>query len=135
MWTYKDIHVMGWVQLAPDSAYIRRITPILEAKRALATDFWMGWIAPTPAEKKVNELARMVETILEDDTIKPEANQRYLSQAALSGYVAGIMQPIYAKLFIGMSETDLEKMMTSFCLSQCHPHQALIEIVQKHLKA
>jgi endoglucanase len=32
-WTYKDVGVMGMVELDPQSEYIERIAPILEAKR------------------------------------------------------------------------------------------------------
>ena len=45
-WTYKDINVMGWVQLAPNSEYLRLVTPVLEAKRLLAVDFWQKNLPP-----------------------------------------------------------------------------------------
>ena len=38
-WTYKDIGSMGWLQLNPDSPYLRAIAPLLEAKDVLRTDF------------------------------------------------------------------------------------------------
>jgi endoglucanase len=133
MWTYKDIYVMGWVQIDPTSAYIRTILPVLEAKKALATDFWMGWIPPTPVKQKVYELAHLIESTLEDEQIDPLENRRYLSQAALSGYTAGLMQGTYARLFEGMQRVDLDRLMQSFALDECVPHQALIDIVIKHL--
>ena len=133
MWTYKDIHVMGWVQLDPQSDYIRLIRPVLQAKQTLATDFWMGWIAPTPAKQKVHELAQMIEATLEDEAIDPRANRNYLAQAALSGYTAGLMQGTYARLFQGMKAGDIERVARSFALEACRPHMALVEIVKKRL--
>jgi len=133
MWTYKDLYVMGWVQPKPDSAYVRRIRPILEAKQAMSTDFWMKWIPPTPVKNKVFELAQMVEAILEDESIDSKANRTYLSQQALSGYVAGLMQPTYARLFEELSEAELDGILKSFAFEQCAPHQGLIEVVKKHL--
>jgi len=133
MWTYKDIHVMGWVQPAPGSDYLRLIRPILDAKQKLATDFWMGWIAPTAVKQKVYELAQMIEAVLEDENIQPDANRTFLAQAALSGYAAGLMQPAYARLFTGMTQPELQKVLQSFEFQACIPHQALVEIIQKHL--
>jgi aryl-phospho-beta-D-glucosidase BglC (GH1 family) len=133
MWTYKDIHVMGWVQLAPEAPYVQAIRHILDAKRELATDFWMGWIAPTAAKEKVFELADLIEKTLEDETIDTKANRTYLAQAALSGYTAGLMQPLYARSFEGMNQTQLDQVLQSFTLKQCHPHFALIDVIRKHL--
>jgi hypothetical protein len=121
MWTYKDIHVMGWVQLDPQSDYIRLIRPVLQAKQTLATDFWMGWIAPTPVKQKVYELAQMVESALEDESIDSRGNRTYLAQAALSGYTAGLMQGTYAHLFQGMTAQDIERVTLSFALENCRP--------------
>jgi aryl-phospho-beta-D-glucosidase BglC (GH1 family) len=133
MWTYKDIYVMGWVQTDLTSRYIQTIAPVLEAKKNLATDFWMGWIPPTPVKQKVFELAHMIESVLEDEQIDPAANRTYLSQAALSGYTAGLMQGTYARLFDGMQKPDLDQILKSFAFDECIPHQALIDIVTKHL--
>ena len=133
IWTYKDIHVMGWVQLAPDSPYLKTIRHILDAKRDLSTDFWMSWIPATVAKKKVFELAAMIEKAIDETKIDSEANRTFLAQATLSGYAAGLMQPFYVNCFEGMSRTQLDKVLQSFALNQCHPHSALIEVIRKHL--
>ena len=133
MWTYKDIHVMGWVQIAPDALYINAIRRILEAKRDLSTDFWMSWIAPTVAKKKVFELAAIIEKAINDTSIDSEANRIFLSQATLSGYAAGLMQPFYASCFEGMNRKQLDEVLQSFAFSQCRPSSALIDVIRKHL--
>lgn len=133
MWTYKDIHVMGWVQLAPESPYLQAIALILDAKRDLSTDFWMSWVAPTPAKNLVDQLAQVVEAQLEDEALNHEANVRFMSQAVLSGYVASLMQPRYASRFAGKSAHEIDTIMQSFALQNCRPHQALINILRKHL--
>jgi endoglucanase len=133
MWTYKDIYVMGWVQTNPSSEYVRTIRPVLDAKKALATDFWMGWVSPTPAMQKVYELANMIETVIEDESVDTAANRRYLAQAALSGYTAGLLQGVYAELFKSMTKVDLDRTVRSFALKECVPHQALVEVIKKHL--
>lgn len=135
MWTYKDIHVMGWVQLDPQSAYLRAISSTLAAKKALMTDFWMGWVPHPPARQKVNELAKLVESVLEDETIDSNANATYMAQQTLSGYVAGLMQLTYARHFAGMGRGELDQVMSSFALQQCLPNQGLLELLRRHLQS
>ena len=132
-WTYKDIHVMGWVQLAPESLYLKTIQSVLLAKQALSTDFWMGWIPPSPAKQKVYDFARLVENELNDPTIDPNANQTYMSQHLLSGYVASLMQPVYARCFKNMSEEKLDDVLASFSFKNYQPHKALVEILKKQM--
>jgi endoglucanase len=132
-WTYKDIHVMGWVQLKAESPYLQAIQPIMKAKQSLSTDFWMGWIPPTFAKQKVYDLARLVEKELEDSTIDPTANQTYMSQHLLSGYVAGLMQPVYARCFTNMSEEKLDDVLASFSFKNCQPNKGLVDILKKQM--
>jgi hypothetical protein len=124
---------MGWVQLVPDSPYVRTIRRVLDAKRDLSTDFWMSWIPATAAKTKVFELAAMIEKAIEDTTIDSEANRSFLSQATLSGYAAGLMQPYYVRCFEAMSQTQLDQILQSFAFNQCRPHSALIDVIRKHL--
>ncbi len=131
-WTYKDAYVMGWVQLAPDSRYLQAIRPVFQAKIDLSVDFWMGWIPPTAVEQKSIELAREVEKYIDDPSIDSVANQKYLGQHLLSGYVAALMQPAYAHCFSGLSETQIDDALASFELRNCRPHQGLVEILKKH---
>jgi len=112
---------------------VTAIRRVLDAKRDLSTDFWMSWIPATPAKTKVFELAAMIERATEGTTIDSEANRTFLSQAALSGYTASLMQPLYARCFDGLSETQLDRVLESFALKQCGPHAALIEVIRKHL--
>ena len=132
-WTYKDVHVMGWVQVAPDSAYLQAIRSVFQAKLDLSVDFWMGWIEPTPVERKSIELARQVEQFIDDPSIDPQANQKYLGQHLLSGYVAALMQPAYAHCFTGMSESKLDDVLASFEFRNCRPHAGLVDVLKKQL--
>jgi endoglucanase len=129
-WTYKDIHVMGWVQLAADSPYVRAIQPVLDAKTELQTDFWMSWVEPTAARNKVNEFAGLVEEILQDPAIDPQSNRTYLAQALLSGYVAGLMQSRFIQCFAAMNETQIDAALSSFAFKNCQAHSALVEVLK-----
>jgi hypothetical protein len=112
---------------------VKTIRRILDAKRDLSTDFWMGWIPPTTAKAKIFELAAIIEKTIEDTTIDSEANRTYLSQAALSGYTIALIQPLYVRCFEGLSQTQLDEILHSFIFKQCQPHSALIEMIRKHL--
>ena len=129
-WTYKDVGAMGWVTVAPDSEYMQVIAPILEAKRLLGVDFWMS--SDAPALTRVQDLARYVEQVIGDPDIDSQANSRYLAQAALSCYVANLMQPTYAKRFKGMSEADLDRVLQSFAFGNCRVRQGLVDVIRKH---
>jgi endoglucanase len=133
-WTYKDINVMGWVQMRSDSLYLQAIQPAIKAKQDLSTDFWMGWLPPTPAKLKVFELARLVEETLADPTIDPNANQNYMSQQVLSGYIAALIQPLYVRCFKGMSEEKMDDVLASFAFKNCRPYQPLIDVLIQNFK-
>ncbi len=130
-WTYKDIDVMGWVQLAPDSEYLRTIAPIMEAKRQMATDFWMKWLPPTPLKQEIFDLADQVLKLSGDGEISQADNRTDLAQATLSGYVALLLQRGYARCFAGMSETEIDRVLQSFALKNCRVNP-LVQVVKKH---
>jgi endoglucanase len=133
-WTYKDIGSMGWVEVSPESEYMQLVAPMLEAKRLLAVDFfWDGWEPCTSARKPLRDLARYVEQVIGDAGIDPVFNERYLAQEAMSGYVAALMQPVYAKLFENMSEDELDRVLRSFAFENCKVNQGLIDVVKKHM--
>jgi aryl-phospho-beta-D-glucosidase BglC (GH1 family) len=131
-WTYKDIDVMGWVQLAPDSEYLRVVAPVLEAKRQIQTDFWMKWLPVTPLKQEIFGLADKVLEISGDTEVNPADNRTYLAQATLSGYAALLLQRGYARCFAGMSEADIDRVLQSFAFKKCRVHP-LVRVVKKHM--
>jgi aryl-phospho-beta-D-glucosidase BglC (GH1 family) len=133
IWTYKDVYVMGLLQPASDSSYIQTTRTALGAKRALATDFWMNWVPPTPVVQQVNELARQIEAAIGDPRIDPRANERFLGQSTLTNYVGLLMQPAYARCFAQMSETEIDRVLQSWSFKNCVPHQGLIEVLKKNM--
>jgi endoglucanase len=43
------------------------------------------------------------------------------------------MQPMYASLFKGLSETELDHILSSFSAKQCVPNQGLVDVLSKHM--
>lgn len=132
-WTYKDVGIMGWVTLPPESEYMRVIAPALKAKYDLYSDFWMRWLPPTPAVNAVEQLAGIIEAALPGYPVDQAANRTYLMQAALSGYVGNFLQPYYAGCFKGMTETDLDRVLQSFTLKNCRPNEGLVGVLKKQM--
>ena len=133
-WNYKDVGVMGLVTLDPESPYMQLVRPNLKAKAELDTDFWMGWLPSTPAKAKLSELARIIEATIDDPDIEPGANRRFLGQATFDHYVGGLLQPSYARLFKGLSESELDEALSSFAFRNCRPNAGLVRIVERHAR-
>lgn len=132
-WTYKDVGVMGWTVLDPESDYMQLVKRELKAKELLDTDQWMSWLPDTPAKDMVRKLADYSLATAEDRQHDPAATYNYLKQAALCGYVGTMMQPVYAGLFKGMSEERLDKVMDSFAFKNCRVNKGLVEVLKKHM--
>jgi endoglucanase len=119
IWNYKDIGAMGSVYLQPDSAYVRAIQPVLQAKLALEVDHFSGAPSQAPVKQKLAELARIIETEIQDPTLDSQVNQSYLEQHMLSGYAAQLMQKKFAQCFVGMSEDEIDQVLQSHLLRNC----------------
>jgi endoglucanase len=132
-WTYKDVGVMGWVMLDPESDYMQIVQRELEAKRLLDTDQWMGWLPWTPAKEMIRNLADYARTTIGDEEIESDAAYSYLKQNALCGFIGNLMQFSYAKLFKGMSEERIDSLMSAFDFKNCLKNTGLIQIVKKHM--
>ncbi len=132
-WTYKDVGVMGWVTLDPESDYMQLVRHELEAKRLLDTDQWMGWLPETPAKEMIRNLASYAKTVIGDEEIDVDAAYTYFKQRALSGFAGSLMQFSYAKLFQGMSEERIDRIMDSFAFRNCIKNTGLVSVVKKHM--
>ena len=132
-WTYKDIGVMGWVQVDAESAYMRAVRPVLEAKAQLSTDMWGSWLPPTQAREMVQSLGRLVARTIPSLELDPSAMADMLETAALSGAVGQLLQPAYARCFRGMSEEEIDRVLQSFALENCRVHKGLNNALRRHL--
>jgi hypothetical protein len=43
------------------------------------------------------------------------------------------MQPLYASLFKGLSENELDHILSSFSAKQCVPNQGLVDVLSNHM--
>jgi endoglucanase len=133
IWTYKDVGVMGFMNVDAKARYNQVLAPILKAKKELGVDNWLSAGMPgTVVSGTIRELASLIEKSIGDTEIDSTANQRYLAQTALGGYTASLMQPAYAKKLKGLSETELDQVLQSFALKNCHPRQDILNVLKKY---
>jgi endoglucanase len=133
-WNYKDVGVMGMLTLDPASPYMERIGDLLKKKRALGTDDWMSWLPPTPVKDATGQLAQQIYQTVGDPQLDARLNVRCLTQTVLCFYTGTLMQPLYASLFKGLSENELDHILASFSAKQCIPNQGLVDTLSKHMK-
>jgi len=48
-------------------------------------------------------------------------------------YTGSLMQPLYASLFKGTSENDLDHTLASFSARECLPNQGLVDVLSKYM--
>jgi hypothetical protein len=132
-WNYKDVGVMGMLTLDPASPYMERIGDLLRKKRALGTDQWMSWLPSTPVKDAAAQLGDQILQVVDDAQINPRFNARCVSQTLLCFYTGTLMQPLYADLFKGLSESELDRILSSFSARQCLQNQGLIDVLSRHM--
>jgi aryl-phospho-beta-D-glucosidase BglC (GH1 family) len=132
-WNYKDVGVMGMLTLDPASAYMERIGDLLRKKSALGTDDWMSWLPPTPIKDATAQLADQILQAVADPQLDARLNARCVKQTLLCFYTGTLMQPLYASLFKGLSENELDQILSSFAAKKCVPNQGLIGVLSKYM--
>ena len=132
-WNYKDVGVMGMLTLDPASPYMERISDLLRKKRALGADDWMKWLPPTPVKEATAQLAGQILQVVADPQLNPQLNARCVSQTLLCFYTGTLMQPLYAGLFKGLSETEMDRILASFSAKQCVPNHGLVRVLSKYM--
>lgn len=131
-WTYKDVGVMGWVTLDPESPYMKLIATVQDKKKLLAAENFTGRLAVSPAKEEIDNLATLMEEIIGDTDLDHSSNVTCLRLLSLAGYAAALLQPVYANLFKGMSE-EIDKVMQSFDIKNCKVNEGLITVLKKHM--
>jgi hypothetical protein len=130
-WTYKDVGVMGWMTVAPDSKYMETIRPALDLKMKLHAEGW-GWLPPSPMDAAVDQLNRVILEALGDPAVGRYVNHAHLTKTTLCTYVAGLLQTPYARCFKGMSESQIDEALSSWSFRKCRANKGQIAVLRKH---
>jgi endoglucanase len=124
---------MGMQTLDPKSPYIQRIRDLLGKKAELGADDWMSWLPATPVKDSTAALAEQIRQTVADRQIDARLNVRCVSQTLLCFYTGTLMQPMYARLFSGLSESELDDLLSSFSIRHCVRNERLIGIMHKYM--
>jgi endoglucanase len=133
-WTYKDMGVMGWVTIDPESEYARIVAPVQRMKAQLGAENFVGWYA-NPVGKQMNkQLAQTIAEVIADPFINPSSYASCLSIWTLTGFAASSLQPSYCRCFKGMTKGDIDRVMASFDLENCIVNKPYMEVLTKNMR-
>jgi aryl-phospho-beta-D-glucosidase BglC (GH1 family) len=133
-WTFKDMGVMGWVTVDPQSEYAGIVGSIQKKKSDLGAENFVGW-GLNPVGKQVNrDLAKTIIEVIGEPLLNPVNVASCLSVFTLTGFAAACLQPRYAALFKGLSKDDIDRVLSSFALKNCVINKPYREILLKNLK-
>jgi len=134
IWTYKDVDVQGLVVPRAESEYMRRIRPILEAKRRLGTDAWTsreGGLLMTWA----GHVLDLMVAELNEFSLDMAALRKALGLKAVYGLLAGSLAPVYASLFQDMTAEQIRAMHhEAFAFENCVRREYLIDVLREALQ-
>jgi hypothetical protein len=134
-WTFKDMGVMGWVTINPESEYAQMVAPIQKKKSALGAENFVGWGLNPPGKQMNKQLAQTIADVIGEPLINPVSNASCLSVFTLTGSAAACLQPRYARLFKGMTRGDIDRVMDSFAFKNCVVNKPFRDILVKNLKS
>lgn len=93
----------------------------------------MKWLPPTPVKDATAHLAAEILRVVGDPQIDPRLNARCVTQTLLCFYTGTLMQPLYAGLFKGLSENELDHILSSFSAKQCVTNRGLVDVLSKYM--
>ncbi|MEY2937073.1 MAG: hypothetical protein RL033_7822, partial [Pseudomonadota bacterium] len=85
--------------------------------------------------KLMEQAADVAAEAINDPQLPAKEFAQHLKQAALDGFFGGLLQPIYAEAFRGLSENDIDRVLSSFAFQNCRKNEGLLTVVKKHVPA
>lgn len=117
LWTYKDLGLQGLVQVAPDSPWRTRLAGFLAKKERLGGDAWGG---NSPAIRPlIQPLLEALQDEFPNYNPHPFGADWQVSRLVRAVLLGEALNVDFAEAFIGLSETEIDTLMRSFCFEQC----------------
>ena len=129
LWTYKDIGLQGVVTTDPDSAYMRRIAPVLEKKARLGVDSWGGTDAGV--RHLIEPIEQLFENEFPDFSPYPWGARRWIAGHIRHVMLAEAMVDDFARAFDGVSPAEAESLADAFSFSNCVIRERLAGILRQ----
>jgi endoglucanase len=129
IWTYKDVGVQGLVHADPESAWMRRVGPVLERKRRLGVDRWAS--LDTGVRPVLQPLEDLVAAEFPDYEPYPYGRRWLVHRLVRHILLAEAMMGDFAARFAGATAEDVEELADSFRLERCVRRTPLEEILRR----
>jgi endoglucanase len=131
LWTYKDIGPQGLVYARPDSAYVRRIAPVLAAKARLGVDSWGG------SDRQVRQVLDPIEDLFDREFPGfdpfPWGRRAWIHRLVRGILLAEPLVQEFGRCFDGLSPDEAEALAGSFAFERCARREQLAELLREHL--
>jgi endoglucanase len=126
-WPYKDIGVAAPVAISPDSKWMQRIRPMVEKKARLGVDLWGG------RHDRIMDVMAPLKALFArefpDYSPFPFGSEFLINRLVPQILFAEALLPEFGELFRGMSEDEIDEMMSSFRLENCVFRQPLADLL------
>jgi hypothetical protein len=129
IWTYKDVGVQGLVHAAPDSAWMRRIRPVLDKKQRLGVDRWAT--LDTDLRPVLQPLEDLVAAEFPDFEPFPYGQRWLVHRLVRHILLAEAMVGDFAGRFAGATPADVEELADSFSFERCVRRTRLEELLRR----
>ncbi|TMC09026.1 MAG: glycoside hydrolase family 5 protein [Chloroflexi bacterium] len=129
IWTYKDVGVQGLVHADPESAWMRRVGPVLERKRRLGVDRWAS--LDTGVRPVLQPLEDLVAAEFPDYEPYPYGRRWLVHRLVRHILLAEAMMGDFAGRFAGATAEDVEELADSFRLERCVRRTPLEELLRR----
>jgi aryl-phospho-beta-D-glucosidase BglC (GH1 family) len=123
LWTYKDIGLQGVVTVDPDSAYLRRIAPVLAKKERLGVDSWGSTDAGVRGI--LDPVERLFREEFPDFQPYPWGAHRWIHGHVRHVMLAEAMVDDYARAFEGVDPDGAEELADAFAFEACRIREPL----------
>jgi endoglucanase len=129
LWTYKDLGLQGLVSLSPDSAWVRRLRPLLDKKAALGVDSWGG--RDTGLRHVLAPLEQTFAEYFPNYLPFPFDSQWQINRAVRHILLAEpLLEDLYA-LLAGLDAAEIDALLASFRFEHCGPRPELAAILRQ----
>jgi aryl-phospho-beta-D-glucosidase BglC (GH1 family) len=133
LWTYKDIGLQGLVHADPDSAYLRRIAPVLEKKARLGVDSWGSTDAGV--RHVLEPIEELFRTEFPDFQPYPWGARRWIHGHIRHVMLAEAMVDDFARAFDGVQPDEAERLADAFAFSASRVREPLAALLRSAVTA
>lgn len=130
LWTYKDLGLQGVQVASPQSRYVQRIAPMLQAKARLGVDQWGS--SDAGVRHLMEPLTELFAAEFPHFDPYPWGPERWLDQVFRSILLAEPLLAEFEELFRGMSPQDAAEHAASWEFASTQERTALADLLREH---